>query len=240
MSVKFFLAVEAAESASVRIMSKKEPVLSSACDEPTKKQTAILEAATSAFLRFGYRAASMDAVARQAGVAKQTIYNHFGSKEALFGAVVERRCENLLTVLLTPGIEARGVAGALTSLARQYVELMLSPTSLALHRVLMGQVRRHPELGAVSYEAGGRPAVDTLSVYLSERTAAGELDVAEPTLAAEQFYGMLAGHIQVRALLGVEERPSAETVERTIRHAVDTFLRAFAVDATGRRAVAAD
>jgi len=224
----------------MHIRRERDQRLSSACEEPSKKQAAILEAATSAFLRVGYRAASMDEVARQAGVAKQTIYNHFGSKEALFGAVVERRCQNLLTVLLTPGIEARGVAGALASLARQYVELMLSPTSLALHRVLMGQVRRHPELGAVSYEAGGRPAVETLSAYLRERTAAGELDVADPTLAAEQFYGMLAGHIQVRALLGVEECPSAETVDRTIAHAVDTFLRAFAVPAAASPAVAAD
>ena len=53
----------------------------------------ILAAAKRAFLAAGFGAVSMDTIAREAGVSKATVYAHFGSKEELFGAVIERECE---------------------------------------------------------------------------------------------------------------------------------------------------
>jgi TetR/AcrR family transcriptional repressor of mexJK operon len=190
------------------------------------KEDAIVEAATRAFLRHGYGGASMDAIAQEAGVSKQTIYNNFGSKEALFGAIVRALCEQLLTPLLTPDVKSQGLEAALGSLARQYLELMLAPESLALYRVLMAEVTRFPELGRVTYEAGPAPAVSSLAHYLREQVVAGRLQVPDPELAAEQFYGMLQGYLQLRALLGVEQAWPREDLERYLRCAVTTFLAA--------------
>lgn len=50
----------------------------------------IFEAAIKVFSKSGYDSATMDEVAREAGVAKGTLYYHFSSKEALFYFVVER------------------------------------------------------------------------------------------------------------------------------------------------------
>lgn len=52
------------------------------------RHTAILEAAMAEFSDRGYHEASMDAVARRAGVAKGSIYTHFQSKKDLFLSVV--------------------------------------------------------------------------------------------------------------------------------------------------------
>ncbi|MGL5860132.1 MAG: TetR/AcrR family transcriptional regulator, partial [Phycicoccus sp.] len=52
------------------------------------KRRRLLEAAETVFVRDGYRGASVDEVAALAGVSKQTLYAHFGSKEALFVEVV--------------------------------------------------------------------------------------------------------------------------------------------------------
>ncbi len=49
----------------------------------------ILDAAATIFARYGYRRASMDAVAAEAGLSRQGLYRHFAAKEALFAAVVE-------------------------------------------------------------------------------------------------------------------------------------------------------
>ena len=57
------------------------------------KAESILAAAKRAFLAAGFEAVSMDAIAREAGVSKATVYAHFGSKEELFGAVIEGECE---------------------------------------------------------------------------------------------------------------------------------------------------
>ena len=53
-----------------------------------RKRRAILEAATTAFLRNGYRGTSMDEIAALAGVSKQTVYKHFADKERLFSEIV--------------------------------------------------------------------------------------------------------------------------------------------------------
>ena len=60
-------------------------------DVPSKRE-AILEAATRVFFESGYADASMDEIAREAGVSKQTVYSHFGAKEALFGAFIRDNC----------------------------------------------------------------------------------------------------------------------------------------------------
>src|SRR3546814_8113295 len=64
-----------------------------------QKRAAILTAAVDVFLRGGYEAAGMDAIATEAGVAKQTIYNHFGSKDGLFRAIVSGLTDELLSFL---------------------------------------------------------------------------------------------------------------------------------------------
>jgi len=198
---------------------------------PSPKREAIIEAATECFLEAGYGAVSMDAIAHRAGVSKQTIYNHFGSKEDLFGAIIRGWCDQLLTPLLTPEIKAAGIEAALTSVARQFVELLLSPRSLALYRVLIAEAPRFPELGRISYLSGAAPAVDTLAHYLDEQRRTGGLAVQDSRLAAEQFFGMLNGHMQIRALLGIEPSPPPDAVAASIRRAVQTFLCAYLRDA---------
>ena len=55
-----------------------------------RKRVDILEAARNEFLETGFRDTSMDRVAERAQVSKRTVYNHFPSKEVLFGAVIDR------------------------------------------------------------------------------------------------------------------------------------------------------
>ena len=62
-------------------------------DDPRGKAEAVLAAAERAFLAAGFGAVTMDAIAREAGVSKATVYAHYSSKEALFGAVVARLSE---------------------------------------------------------------------------------------------------------------------------------------------------
>jgi AcrR family transcriptional regulator len=60
------------------------------------KRGVILDAAQSLFLRYGVKRTALDDVAREAGVAKGTLYLYFDSKDAIFAAIAEHLCAEVL------------------------------------------------------------------------------------------------------------------------------------------------
>jgi TetR/AcrR family transcriptional regulator, mexJK operon transcriptional repressor len=118
------------------------------------KAESILAAAKRAFLAAGFGAVSMDTIAREAGVSKATVYAHFGSKEELFGAVIERECEQYFDRFSAGELDTRDVRASLMILGRRFLELILSPDAIALHRIIVGEVTRFPMLGEVVWRAG--------------------------------------------------------------------------------------
>lgn len=193
-----------------------------------RKRAAVLDAATRMFLDAGYGATSMEQVAAAARVAKQTLYNQFGSKEALFRAIVEELVRELIGPLTHAA--ARGAPErVLDAFGRRFLELMLRPSSLALHRLLVAEANRFPELAHAVFEAGPVQAVHALASWLRAQHAQGRLSVTDPALAAEQFLDMLTGHIQLRALFGVCEDPGEAALDAAVRYAVASFLAAHRV-----------
>ena len=192
-----------------------------------EKDDQIVAAAEQVFMAHGYARASMEAIACKAGVSKQTLYHHYGSKAALFGAIVDARVERLLLPLQVDDLERRAPKAALTTLGRQFLETVASPSSIALHRAVVTEVPRQPELGHTTYEHGPRRALAVLADYLRNQTAVGTLRVDDPELAAEQFYGMTLGHTQLRALFDVEQPLTDAWIERSVAAAVDVFLAAY-------------
>lgn len=84
----------------------------------------LLEASRAAFVKDGFDAVSIDAIARNAGVSKETIYRHFPDKEALFRAALDdmagqfaSRTEALHRAGLTPVEELAGMARAILDAA---------------------------------------------------------------------------------------------------------------------------
>src|SRR5690348_8798109 len=91
------------------------------------KAESILAAAKRAFLASGFGAVSMDAIARDAGVSKATVYARFGNKEDLFGAVIGRECERYFASFSAGELDPGDVRKSLRVLGRRFLELVLSP-----------------------------------------------------------------------------------------------------------------
>ena len=194
------------------------------------KHDAILDAAKRVFLREGY-SASMDLVSAEAGVSKQTVYNHFASKERLFRAIVDDLASELLDVLVERVSMRADPARMLEALARRFLTLLLMPSSAALHRMLVAEAPRFPDLAREIYLGGPARAVDELAAYLKDQNRRGTLAVDDPALAADQFFGALRGNLQLRALLNPREMPPEAEIEHALAHAVRSFLRAHAAAA---------
>lgn len=188
------------------------------------KQDAIVEAAAEVFLEQGFGSASMDEIARRAGVSKATVYSHFDSKPALFGAIVQQRCQRTMSAMLAE-MSDKPVAETLTAVGRQFLDVLMMPGSLPLYRVVLAEAPRFPELGRIFYEAGPDRCAIALAQYLADLHERGILDVPEARWAAEQFLGAVLGQIHVRTLLMVAgDPPGPDERTRYVAAAVSTFL----------------
>ncbi|MGE5506106.1 MAG: TetR/AcrR family transcriptional regulator C-terminal domain-containing protein [Actinomycetota bacterium] len=188
----------------------------------TAKREAILDAAQGVFLETGYAAASMDAVATRAGVSKATIYAHFETKDRLFAAVMQRRCEQ--SYAFAPPEDMGDARTALTLLGQRLIDLMLSPEALALYRVVVAEAARHPDLARAFYETGpGRGRANIVAV-LEDLNRRGLLRVDDPSRVTDQFIGMLRSDAYTRALLGLPPGDGTDAAA-TLKAAVDTVLK---------------
>ncbi|HEX2890361.1 TetR/AcrR family transcriptional regulator [Vineibacter terrae] len=188
----------------------------------------MLSAATQIFLERGYDAASMDMVALHAGVSKATIYSHFTSKDALFGAIIDALVKGMVIDIGRLAVDQAPPEQVLTQVGRAYLDLALAARSLALHRLVVVEAARTTGLGKLIYRTGPARLADALARYLERQPA---LAVADVRLAAEQFLGMVLGHAQLRLLLKAAPPQHARAdIDRLVTQAVATFLRgAFAV-----------
>lgn len=199
-------------------------------DAPTGKRRAIVEAAARVFLTAGYGPASMDAIAAEAGVSKQTVYSHFGAKDALFAAIVEGKCEELMAPVQLPAVPGQHHEKALGELARRFLATIFTSSNMALFRVVVAESGRFPELAEAFYRAGPATAVNNLAGYLAELDRAGMIGVADPTAAAKLFFAMLRGDLYLRRLLDLAPEPPAAEIEPLVRQVVTAFLAAHAPD----------
>lgn len=190
------------------------------------KNEAIIDAAM-AVMAEGGLGASLDQVARRAGVSKQTIYNHYGSKADLARAIADRRLHEVRAVLDAPGALDRP-AETLAGYARLLLQSVLNARGVALYRMAIAAVPTMPDLAQAIYEAGPRASRQRLADYLRRETEAGRLSVPDPLEAAAFFSGMVLGRFQTPALLGVEVSMTDAEVDRTAREATARFVRAYA------------
>jgi AcrR family transcriptional regulator len=178
----------------------------------------ILDAATELFLRDGYGAASLEAVASAAGVSKRTLYARFAGKPALFQVVVARLVARWLPAFDAGLGHAQGLEATLLTAARIILATALMPEALALHRLIVAEIGRFPELGRVLHDAGAGVGHERLAALL------GRAGVADPVWAADQFMTLVLSVPQRRALgLGVALDEAAR--EDWAARAVALFLR---------------
>ena len=194
---------------------------------PGGKAESILAAAKRTFLSAGFGAVSMDAIAREAGVSKATVYAHFAGKEELFGAVIDRECERYFARFTASELDLGDVRASLTVLGRRFLELLLSPDGIALHRIILGEVTRFPGLGEVFWRAGPERQRVQIEAFLKSAAASGTLDLADTRLAAEQFVSLVRGDVQLRHLLRLEASADQRGIGVAVEGAVATFMQAF-------------
>jgi TetR/AcrR family transcriptional repressor of mexJK operon len=183
-------------------------------------ETTILDAATSAFLADGYAETTIEAIARTCGVAKRTIYARWSGKPALFRSVLDR----LMTSWMAAADdlpEPESLEAALDEMAIRVLDVALTPEAVALHRLLIAEGARFPELSVMTQQAGAGEGTVRIATLLDRFVARGTLRKLDTVFAAEQFLHLLLAGPQRRALMG---RPLDEQQLRAWRQATLTLF----------------
>ena len=196
---------------------------------PSGKAESILAAARRTFLASGFGAVSMDAIAREAGASKATLYAYFSSKEELFGAMVAREGERYFGSFSAGELDPSEVEASLVEIARRFLELVLSPDAIAVNRITIAEAVRFPQLGEVFWRSGPGRTRSQIEAFLRRADKVGSLNVADPRLAAEQFIALLRGDTHLRQLLRLDPPIDQAGLNRAAKSAVATFLRAFRI-----------
>lgn len=192
-----------------------------------QKRNSITQAAIKLFLQDGFKETSMDAVADAAGVSKQTIYSHFGSKEKLFAGIMEDVCKNASADIYDSLNSTDAPEKALTTLGINKLTMLTDDEAIALFRLIIAEASRNPELGEVFMCNGPESGQQKLGTYLEAQHKQGTLHVEEPLVAAELFFGMLLGHLHLEALVGLPIPHSEEKIKKHVGNVVSTFIRAY-------------
>lgn len=188
------------------------------------KTEAILDAASEILSERGL-SAPMEAIARRAGVSKQTVYNRYGCKAELVRALVERRVNSMTAPLRLPDAEGHA-EDALSAYARTMLEAITRTHSLL--RLTIHSAEEMPDMARVVFETGPMRSRTELATFLRAEAKAGRLAVDDPMQAAEFFIGMVLGQRQTRSLLGLGGPLPPAEIDKTARAAARRFLRAYA------------
>ncbi len=192
------------------------------------RRRAILDVAQEVFLKQGYASTSMSEIAARLGGSKGTLYNYFRSKEELFAAFMTDTCQgpaNAVFDHLPPiGDDLRV---GLIDLGVALLSFLLTEPTLAIHRLVIAESGRFPELGRVFYETGPRQGGARLGEYFQKTMDAGLLRRGDAVAAGHWFKDLVLSDIYNRRLWGVLGELSEEELCAHVTEAVDIFLMAF-------------
>jgi TetR/AcrR family transcriptional repressor of mexJK operon len=206
------------------------PVARSGRPKDIEKKNAILDAAWEMFLSNGFAATSLEAVAKQAGVSRVTLYSHFPDKTALFEATIQREMVNLAQSQTIP-TEPAPLEDALNDFGIGLLNFLTSRVAVDFYRVLAGELRHHPDLAEIFFNRGPQITTGNLVKILELGAARQELEITDYEAAADQLLGLWLGMSHFRLMLNVGVDGLVTTIRERVLSGTEVFLRAYRTSA---------
>ncbi|QLQ14793.1 MAG: TetR/AcrR family transcriptional regulator [Micropruina sp.] len=189
------------------------------------KRRQIALAARELFLSDGYARTSMDAVTQAAGVSKQTLYAYFPSKEVLLRSVVVDELTGLLAPAERPELRAtrENLPEVLFQLARGYLRHLMTPTSIALLRLMIGEAASLGSMRNMFREAVPVHILGDIREFLAELDRRDVVRIPNLDASARMLVGSLMVFVAIDGWMSPDDPvlPSDDMV-RTV---VGLYLR---------------
>jgi len=198
-----------------------------------RKFDQVVEGATAIFMTEGYERASVDDIAKRAGVSKATLYCYFPDKRLLFVEVMKRDCERRAAEAETFIDKSCAPDVVLPLAAGILLDFFVSEFGLQTYRMAVAEAHKFRELGQHFYDAGPGLVERELIPYFETAEARGELEIPDKGLAAHQFAELCKSWIFPLRSLGLKEVVTPEERARVVDGAVEMFLARYGANNAG-------
>ncbi|MCH0557258.1 TetR/AcrR family transcriptional regulator [Streptomyces sp. MUM 16J] len=202
-----------------------------------RSRSKILSAAKALFLEGGYDGVNLERIASRAGVARQTVYNRFGGKEAVFRAVVEHHWASLdLATLPSRFGEGLGSGGDPAEFLRHFSHALLAfideTDQIAFTRLVIAESSRIPWIAGEFHRLGKAPLLQVLASFLKRLCEAGTISCPSPSTAARQFLGLVQEFVVWPKVMAIDAgRTNIPPTDVVIEEAISTFLSRYGAGA---------
>ena len=199
-----------------------------------RKFDQVVEGAREIFLRDGFEGASVDDIARAAGVSKATLYSYFPDKRLLFMEVATRQCEEQARISIEKIDASKPPREVLTCIAQQFLGFIYSEMGQRIFRICVAESDRFPLLGQEFYHSGPMIMRAAVVDYLTKAAGRGELNIPDFDLAADQFAELCKADLWPKLIFGIIRSVAEPEKERVINGAVTTFMARYGVAEAAR------
>lgn len=205
--------------------------------EAEQLDRAVREAAVATFVESGYAGASMDAIARTAGITRKSLYARYPDKRAVFVDVIPWALARLEDDDAAGVVESDDLEADLVAFGRMAIRRATRPENVALKRIAMNEAEQFPEFAVTAdsmmWAARQRVLTELLRRHRAKGNLAAELADEDVELAAEHFLALVEGVPSRLADFGIHR--SAAREEHHLRRAVRLFLHGLATPGPRRR-----
>lgn len=193
-----------------------------------RKFDQVLNGARDIFMSDGFEGASVDDIARSAGVSKATLYSYFPDKRLLFMEVARVECARQAessTSAIDPKLP---ISDVLTQAAWHMVNFFTSEFGQRVFRLCVAESDRFPDLGRAFYESGPALVRARLIAFMENGIERGELAIDDLPLAADQFGELCKSDLFPRLVFSMDKSFNEAQKQRIVDGAVKTFMARYA------------
>ena len=189
-----------------------------------EKRAKILQAAKSIFLKMGYHATNMNQIAKEAGVTKLTVYNHFQDKANLFICAIEESCEESIRAKQFELTAESDFEQALYLMCHRALSIIYLPEALKLDCLLFELAAEQSPLTQQFFDASHTRMCHVWCDFFEQAIAFKFIQADAPLKQTELIISLMLGIRHQQVLLGLAPVPTANEIDQIIQHAIEIFL----------------
>lgn len=207
-------------------MNREKATAKSGDGPQTKKELEVLNVASDYFLAHGYQGTSINAMARDSGISKESIYRYFSSKKDLFEAVIAKELGEYQEKLHSVDFEFKSIPldTALRKMAESILGAVSTDRTLGLRRLIFQETTESPDIGQYYYEIGPREAYRNLEKIFALHKGRSNLT---PQKLSRYFISMLLHYRMLLRQCGVLKPFSKNRIRDISREVTRDFTEAF-------------